>query len=476
MPFPFAYVCDILDKLERLFRRQVPLLHKDLNSKVNEEVTKWFKEHRSRLDAFNTDAEAVISMLRPEQTHDRIYGIDSENLELIISRGLRLSRHQCAELHRWKTSDILDLAGCVQRVMDKIKTGPTRHTVNNVMVEEIDQVLLRTAAFQPGSSGEVRDLAKTWDAGYSDEVENIGQLYQRLQGREAKWLTRLILKDYSPVKFPDVLNMAAGQSYLPKCVSISINIPTSTPGAIRRFGTGAVTGVASASIMPTPPTSSPLASPQIHMDANPSSNPELPPREEASSRPIRRLVASHKILSVPTSTTPASSRSILGVLSPNLTRASQEESPRKNSPVKELSPFRIAGHGLCRLTSETCIFARCLFIISPCMAGVPWLTDDLLSLHGARVLTSLSSLTHPSIPRHCPQTGRRYRKLALVEPNRAEQTAAFMKRIQSLGLKRKGKKEWVEVYDWRLLECFTKVEQGTAVNYDPWERCWIGAV
>jgi hypothetical protein len=37
----------------------------------------------------------------------------------------------------------------------------------------------------------------------------------------------------------------------------------------------------------------------------------------------------------------------------------------------------------------------------------------------------------------------------------------------------KGKKELIEVYDWRLLECVTKIDQGKQLAYDPWARCWI---
>jgi hypothetical protein len=48
-----------------------------------------------------------------------------------------------------------------------------------------------------------------------------------------------------------------------------------------------------------------------------------------------------------------------------------------------------------------------------------------------------------------------------------------LRRISSLRLTRKGKKEWVGVYDWRLLECITKTEQGKELTYDPWVRCWI---
>jgi hypothetical protein len=64
-------------------------------------------------------------------------------------------------------------------------------------------------------------------------------------------------------------------------------------------------------------------------------------------------------------------------------------------------------------------------------------------------------------------------KIALVETREKEPTVDFLKRIRRLNLMRKGKKEWVEVYDWRLLEYITKIEQGKEYSYGPWARCWM---
>jgi len=50
-----------------------------------------------------------------------------------------------------------------------------------------------------------------------------------------------------------------------------------------------------------------------------------------------------------------------------------------------------------------------------------------------------------------------------------------MRSIRSLDLKRpSGKKEYVEVYDWRLLEIIKKSDKGKKLGYDVWKRCWIG--
>lgn len=75
------------------------------------------------------------------------------------------------------------------------------------------------------------------------------------------------------------------------------------------------------------------------------------------------------------------------------------------------------------------------------------------------------------------KTGKQYRKIALIEPNRPEKAIDFLKRIRNLNLKNSlGEKQSVEVYDWRILECIAKVDQGKQLGYDPWRRCWMGAV
>ncbi|KUJ17388.1 uncharacterized protein LY89DRAFT_684449 [Mollisia scopiformis] len=486
MPFPFVFVCDILETLERLFRGQVPLLTKDLNARVNLEVTKWFKGHRAKFDAWDTNADAVMAMLRPDQQHDRVYGITSENLQPTIARALKLSKQQYIDLQQWHDSEIVDLAGCVQRVMQKMKYG-TSSEAKSVMVEDIDQALLQIAAFHPSSSAEVRDLAKTWET--SDEPEALGKLYRRLQAKEAKWLTRLILKSYAPVKFPDALSMVAGLTQLPRCMSINIQIPSSAPSAVRQLGTGVIRGIVSSdpAPLPTPPMSSPLKNmaqtPTIQINTAPlgvvlaSSTYSHSPRSIIEQSPRRSTTPKSPKRSAAFEVMPSPSRRpVLGTISANLPRASPQKSPPNSSPPETGPALRISGHGICRLADDTCKLAGCLFLVSPCVASTPWLMDDMLPRHGARIITSLPALSHPSLPRHCPLTGRRYRKIALVESNRAEHTAHFIKSIGKLSLKRKGRKEWVEVYDWRLLECFTKVEQGRTAGYDPWKRCWIGAV
>ena len=137
-----------------------------------------------------------------------------------------------------------------------------------------------------------------------------------------------------------------------------------------------------------------------------------------------------------------------------------------------------AGIGTCLLTEKICPLTNCVFLLAPCVASLP-LLQELLPHHGARYVSSLSALSDPSIPRRCPRTSKKIRKIALVESHLYDKTLRFMKSIHALELKRPcGKKEWIEVYDYRLLEMVANVDRGIERDsgFNPWQRSWIGAV
>jgi hypothetical protein len=320
-----------------------------------------------------------------------------------------------------------------------------RCQVNAVTVERIDQSSLRIASHNKSSSAQVKSLALE-DKNY-DAIEILGDIYRRLSSREAKWLTRLILKDYSPVKFPDSLVCQSNHSFLPRCIQVRAQFTSSIPTALRRDGPGSLR-LADNNGIPRPPAS--LLEPEACLTRKRAcgSSPLRPPSVER-----RRAISSAE-------------KSIV---------SEKVASPENHKLWKSKLFFQ--GTGKCRMTEQTCQLINCLFISAPCIASTPWLIENLLPWHGASFVTSLQALLDPSLPRRCPQTGKKYRKIALVETNRPEKTAEFLKSIGRLNLKTsQGKKDWIEVYDWRILECIAKVDQGKQLAYDPWRRCWIGAV
>lgn len=357
---------------------------------------------------------------------------------------------------------------------------------NAINAEEIDQALLRIASFSSGSSAQVRSLSRTWS--YADEVELLGNLYRRLQGREAKWLTRLILKSFAPVKFPDDLSFTSDHSSLPSCLSVSVQFPTPASSAVRIEGTSIIKGSKTPRtlfLVPTTSSTAPVSTPSasVARRRSPRNPPTSPPLPESSAAMSAQINSSQHILysSTPTveklSRCPTTSaRSALGPISQSSQNSQQRNSGSSQCSAKSNSQHVTTGTGVCRFALTSCHFKNKIFILSPCISRSPHIVTELLPAHGAHFVTSLAALSCRRLPRRNEQSGKRYRKIVLVESRNTERTAQFVQKVLKLGLKRKGKREEIEVYDWRLLECIAKLDGGRKLNYDPWERCWMLAV
>jgi hypothetical protein len=121
MPFPFVYICDLLEKLAELVHRDVPMLTKALEKETNKRTLDWLLQHRKSLNDFSTDDQAVLSTFRPEQRMDRDYGLDAGRLEQLIARVLNLPRNLYVELQMWRREPRQgDLAFNVEQVMEKL--------------------------------------------------------------------------------------------------------------------------------------------------------------------------------------------------------------------------------------------------------------------------------------------------------------------------------------------------------------------
>src|ERR1700710_2973895 len=136
--------------------------------------------------------------------------------------------------------------------------------VNEVTVEDVDESLLEIASHNAESSPAVKASMKYPRC---DKIGILGKLYARLRFREAKWLTRLILKDFGAVKFPDELRCDANSPPLPQCVQVQATFKSSMPENERRDGPGRVRlGVAARAannLLPTPPTTAPEPAPSM---------------------------------------------------------------------------------------------------------------------------------------------------------------------------------------------------------------------
>lgn len=420
-------------------------------------------------------------------------------------------------------------------------------------------------------------------------------MYECLAGREAKWLSRYILKDYHAVFLPDSWEMESGKLGMPNVASITLNMFRGPPPvAIILEGTQVLKGQCTPKrkqVGPHPSVqlgenkwprrskfrsreASPISQPltfsrgllrpeKLIVNLHPGSSPARPrdtaPRndyaqidlisdKENSGSPVGSsqtrveiqsspnansklvvssgatlvekmhsstpeqansdrscslsiIVASKSMFFSSTTLLPTSSagalassptRTALSTISPNVSMTS---APKAISHVSKKLPeqklLMTGGNGSCHISprGRSCPLLRCIFILSPCIASSPRLIKELLPWHRCLYTTSLSSLKHPSFPVHCSKTRYRYRKIILINVHNRLQTVEFLREVQNLSLetlatqgKRKRNreevmvKEWIEVYDWRILEAAAKIDQGKEYDYDVWKRNFIGTV
>ncbi|TAQ87237.1 hypothetical protein B7494_g4424 [Chlorociboria aeruginascens] len=539
MPFPFVYVCDVLDQLELLVKSYPPLLPRDLDRKMNDSIISWLELHRNHLNAFNIASDAVLRALRPHAIHDRVYGLDAVKLEKVIARAFALGQGPYEELRKWRH----DLGACIERLMQKPdQTTSTADITNAITIDSIDVLLLQIASCHADSSKEVRtagaqDLVlkkKTIDL-----VKDLDNLYKPLRGREAKWLTRMILKDYAPIEMPEELIVPSRLTRFPNSITtstVSLRIPTAGSSAgfieakgLRRAPKGSwynkdrvspprkdCEPVLLATPDPTPQSphlvsrkrknlegSAVVARKPMTLSNSPLKKKRIEPsiitprltntstNNSSKTENVEPIVAvlRHVDAPIPVASTPVNisaldhlkvnspERTVLGLRSSN--RGSLPRQTKRTSSAKskfKATTTSIQEAGKCTLTEKTCPFINCIFLLSPCIASVPYLTEDLLSWHRCRYITSPEGFRDPSFPRRSSTTGKKIRKIVLVESNRTAPTVEYMKEVGALDLRRNEKKDWVEVYDWRLLESITKVDRGKELDFSPWRKSWVGAV
>ena len=207
MGFKFSHLCDLLSSLEnnKILKASTKARNHDPDAQT---VTWWFTQHGRRLRDKDTDQLAVLSCLFPEKRTDRVYWLQDTSLARVIGRCLLLGASRREELERWCVSGGIDLAQCVENVMRQAENHIPED--QEVTVEEIDDALNRVASRCRFSGPRVRRQRAAVDV---DEA--LSPLYRRLSSRDAKWLTRMILKNYSPVTLPRNLTLKSFHFLLP---------------------------------------------------------------------------------------------------------------------------------------------------------------------------------------------------------------------------------------------------------------------
>lgn len=115
MPFRFAYLCRLLDKLHHIFACHPPYLPRDVQAMSRRVITLWFKKHQ--YDIKDVDGFLLLSYLFPDKHDERVYGIQEEVLARIIARAWSVSNNQFkAMLEPANPGDRSDLGDRVEQI------------------------------------------------------------------------------------------------------------------------------------------------------------------------------------------------------------------------------------------------------------------------------------------------------------------------------------------------------------------------
>lgn len=190
MTINFNAICSLLQSTENITTQRPRLLAKKEQECIRQIIANWFNNHRHILDDPETNAGAVLSALFPHRRKDRVYGLQTPLLAKKLTKLLNFNHVQKALFDGWNTGKHGDLGVYVERAIKPWDgTFSSKHTVS---VGRVDRLLTQLAAkyrFSDAAIRQQRDLHVKTD-------EELKEIFMRLESWEAKWLVRLILRDY----------------------------------------------------------------------------------------------------------------------------------------------------------------------------------------------------------------------------------------------------------------------------------------
>ncbi|KAF1928201.1 uncharacterized protein M421DRAFT_63137 [Didymella exigua CBS 183.55] len=193
MTVTFNAICSLLQSTEIITTLRPRLPQKEENESIRQIISNWSKNHRRALDDPKTNGGAILSALFPHHRKDRVYGLRAPLLAKKLAKLLNLNHGQKASFDRWKSGKHGDLGVYTERAMKPWDgTFSSKHPVS---VERVDRLLTQFAARYRFSDAAIRSQ-RDWHLNTDEELKAI---LVRLESWEAKWLVRLVLRDYCTV-------------------------------------------------------------------------------------------------------------------------------------------------------------------------------------------------------------------------------------------------------------------------------------
>jgi DNA ligase-4 len=215
MTITFSAICNLLQSIENVSAKgpRPRPLSKQEQERIQQVVLNWFRVQRDALDNPATDDGAVLSVLFPHRRRDRVYGLQAPLLAKKLSRLLTFNHGQRALFESWKTGAHGDLGVYVERAM-KPWDG-TFSNKSDITIEIINHVLVQLAANSRFSDEKIR---RQRDPEFSIDRE-LRSVFMRLESWEAKWLVRLLLRDYCTIELNERLVMRCYHFLLPELLA-----------------------------------------------------------------------------------------------------------------------------------------------------------------------------------------------------------------------------------------------------------------
>lgn len=220
MPLLFHDFCTLLSDIESYCAHVPPLLPVTLQQKVRDRTRQWFQGHKVTIDSPGVDPVALLSALFPEKRTDRVYSLKAQSLSRRLRGCLCLGNGRWQLLDQWKTPGHGDLGDCVERAL-KQSEFPKQTPENEVTLDQVDAALARLAARNRFSGPDVRESKENDDPKDVDRI--LERIYRRLQSREAKWFTRILVKDLGSLELPLPMVLACLHPDLPQYIKVYDN-------------------------------------------------------------------------------------------------------------------------------------------------------------------------------------------------------------------------------------------------------------
>ncbi|KAL8687998.1 MAG: hypothetical protein Q9218_005977 [Villophora microphyllina] len=210
----FRSISDLLQTLEDNAANTKKALDGWLDQRNKDVIESWVKSHKITLNSASVDVVAVLSALFPDKRTDRVYSLKPRSLSKILGRCFRLGTTRIKQLEEWKVAGRGDLGSCVERTLRETEH---QEVTNPVTLDQVDSTLLAIAAKNRFSAPGIRDAAA--DDGV-EKCKRLESIYLRLSSNEAKWFTRMILKDYSTLTFKSYYLLNAIDSRLKQALDV----------------------------------------------------------------------------------------------------------------------------------------------------------------------------------------------------------------------------------------------------------------